>query len=110
MASSLIGGLIADGCPSGNLWVADPNQEKLDYLSSQFSINTTIDNNEAVAKSDVVVLCVKPQAMHEVTASITNAVQNKKPLVISVAAGIRATDVGRDAAPNGNQGNVSKAT
>lgn len=93
MASSLIGGLIADGCPSGNLWVTDPNQEKLDYLSSQFSINTTIDNNEAVAKSDVVVLCVKPQAMHEVTAGIANAVQDKKPLVISVAAGIRESNL-----------------
>ena len=93
MASSLIGGLIADGCPAGNLWVTDPNQEKLNFLSSQFAINTTTDNNEAVAKSDVVALCVKPQNMHEVTASITNAVQDKKPMVISVAAGIREGDL-----------------
>ncbi len=93
MASSLIGGLIADGCPSGNLWVTDTNQEKLDYLSSRFSINTTVDNNEAVAKSDVVVLCVKPQIMHEVTTNIADVVQNKKPLVISVAAGIRESNL-----------------
>ena len=93
MASSLIGGLVADGCPPGNLWVTYPNQEKLDYLSRQFSINTTTDNNEAVTKSDVVVLCVKPQVMHAVTASIADAVQDKKPMLISVAAGIRESNL-----------------
>lgn len=93
MASSLIGGLIADGCPPGNLWVTDLNQEKLDYLANQFSINTTTDNNEAVSKSDIVMLCVKPQIMHEVTSGIKNIVQEKKPMVISVAAGIRESNL-----------------
>ncbi|MDH5190110.1 MAG: pyrroline-5-carboxylate reductase [Gammaproteobacteria bacterium] len=93
MASSLIGGLIADGCPPGNLWVTDLNQGKLDYLANRFSINTTPDNNKAVTNADVVVLCVKPQVMHEVIVGITDSIQTRKPLVISVAAGIREKDL-----------------
>jgi len=93
MASSLIGGLIADGCPANNLWVTDLDQAKLDYLAKQFSVNTTINNNEAIAKSDVVALCVKPQVMYAVTSDIAAAVQDKKPMVISVAAGIRENNL-----------------
>ena len=93
MASSLIGGLIADGCPRGNLWVADPGQEKLDYLTKQFSINTTKNNDEAVTRADVVVLAVKPQVMRDVATALRTSVQSSHPLVISVAAGIREQDL-----------------
>ncbi|MBU1192111.1 MAG: pyrroline-5-carboxylate reductase [Gammaproteobacteria bacterium] len=95
MARSLIGGLIADGWPAERLRAADPNPEQRTMLSSRFGIVTDSDNQTAIQSADVVLLAVKPQVMHEVTQSIAAAVQAKQPLIISIAAGIRATDLDR---------------
>ena len=46
-------------------------------------------------QADIVVLAVKPQVLAEVAGSIAEAVQQTRPLVISIAAGIRTTDIDR---------------
>lgn len=89
MGASLIGGLIQHGHPANRLMAADPSTEKLAELSTQFHLHTTTDNLEAVHHADVVILAVKPQAMHAVLTPLTGALQAKKPLVISIAAGLR---------------------
>ncbi|MEH6468068.1 MAG: NAD(P)-binding domain-containing protein, partial [Porticoccus sp.] len=66
MATSLIGGLLEKGYPANNITVSDPLKENRDRLSQQFGINTTSDNNQAVAGADVIVLAVKPQVMQQV--------------------------------------------
>lgn len=95
MASSLIGGLIADGCLPTNIWVADPSSEQRARLHSQFKVHTHTDNNSVVEHASVLVLAVKPQVMREVAESITAAAQQHQPLVISVAAGVRELDLRR---------------
>jgi pyrroline-5-carboxylate reductase len=95
MATSLIGGLISDECRADNIWVADPDAERRDALASRFGINVTADNTELVAVVDVVVLAVKPQVLHEVSRALSETVQAKRPLVLSVAAGIRIGDIDR---------------
>lgn len=95
MARSLIGGLIADGWPVDRLRVADPNPEQHTALASRFGIVTETDNHAAVQSADVVLLAVKPQVMQEAAQTIAAAVQARRPLVISIAAGIRATDLDR---------------
>jgi len=88
MASSLIGGLISKGyCPM-HIWASDPNQEKLQSLQQQFGINTSTDNHQAVAEAKVVIFAVKPQAFASVAQGLANAIQQKRPLILSVAAGI----------------------
>lgn len=95
MARSLIGGLIADGWPVDRLRVADPNSEQCKTLASRFGIITETDNLAATQSADVVLLAVKPQVMREVAEGIAAAVQARRPLVISIAAGIRTTDLDR---------------
>ena len=95
MARSLIGGLIADQWPADRIQATDPNAEQRNRLAASFDIRTGSDNSVAVSTADVVVLAVKPQVMQSVAKDIAAAVQQKQPLVISIAAGIRATDLER---------------
>lgn len=95
MATSLLGGLISDNCPPGNIWVAEPDAARREELASRFGVNTTADNGELVTAVDVVVLAVKPQVLHEVCRGIAETTQAHQPLVLSVAAGIRIGDIDR---------------
>lgn len=89
MASSLIGGLVSNGYPAENITVSDLDADKLAYLSDIFGVNSTQDSNQLVLQSDILVLAVKPQHMQSVADIIKISVQKKKPVVVSIAAGIR---------------------
>lgn len=89
MAGSLIGGLVADGYSASKICASDTDREKLASLSARFGIRSASDNLDAVRRSDVVVLAVKPQAMEKVAKNLANAIQQFRPLVISIAAGVR---------------------
>lgn len=96
MARSLIGGLVADGWPTGSLCAADPGVEQRESAVSTWpGLRTTPDNAEAVRAADVVLLAVKPQRMHAVAEELRAVVSGHRPLVISIAAGIRAGDLDR---------------
>lgn len=95
MAASLIGGLIADGTTPSQIRVAEPDAERGQSLQQQFAIQLAADNMALVAESDVVVLAVKPQVLSTVCQQIAGAVEGKRPLIISVAAGIRIGDIDR---------------
>jgi pyrroline-5-carboxylate reductase len=89
MASSLIGGLIADGYDSRQITVSDPDTEKLAQLAARFDIHTETDNNKALEEAQVVVLAVKPQILETVARGIADRVCRNRPLVISIAAGVQ---------------------
>ena len=89
MGSSLIGGLINNGHAPDKIWAADPSEEKLSELRERFGIHTTTNNQQAVEKAQVVIFAIKPQIFHKVATDISNIIQLHKPLVISIAAGIR---------------------
>lgn len=93
MAHSLIGGLIASNYPADKIIATDPSNEKRDALTSQFAIHCFADNNEAIAQADIVVLSVKPQVLKLVCQTMASAVQQKRPLIVSVAAGIQSNDI-----------------
>lgn len=95
MARSLIGGLIADHVEPGRIWVAEPDDERRSQLAERFGIRTTGDNAALVDAVDTVVLAIKPQVMKEVCGTLAAAVQAKRPLLISVAAGIRSDAIQR---------------
>lgn len=89
MAGALIGGLLADGIPAENLIAADPSSPKCTMLREATGIRTTQDNDAAVADADIVVLAVKPQVLKQVATELAAAIAEHKPLVVSVAAGVR---------------------
>lgn len=91
MAHSLIAGLLKDGYPVDKIWVSEPDSKKAQDLANRYSINVTMLNEHAVADAQVVILAVKPQHMQQVTQDIADKVSAKKPLIISIAAGIAIT-------------------
>ena len=93
MARSLIGGLIAGGFDARNIWVADPNEEQRDALRQRFEVHAVTANQKAIEQAEVVILAVKPQVLKEVATDLAQAAQRRKPLVISVAAGIRTVSL-----------------
>ncbi|HIP53257.1 MAG TPA: pyrroline-5-carboxylate reductase [Chromatiales bacterium] len=95
MAGALVTGLIADGYPQQLLTVSEPDEEKRLRLSSRLGIETTDDNAAAVANADVVVLAVKPQILKEVVTGIAETARRHRPLFISIAAGVRESDLDR---------------
>ncbi len=87
MASSIIGGLINDGYDAGKIIAANPSSEKLLHLKTQFHIQITENNVEAMEQADVILFCVKPDKIASVSHDLKTVNRHDK-LVISVAAGI----------------------
>ncbi|MEI6543650.1 MAG: pyrroline-5-carboxylate reductase [Methylococcales bacterium] len=93
MASSLLSGLIASGHSPQHLWVSDVNPEALKSLAEKLHVNTSINNADVINAVDVVVLAVKPQILNEVAVNAAPLIQEKKSLVVSIAAGISQTSL-----------------
>jgi pyrroline-5-carboxylate reductase len=93
MGASLAGGLIKDGYSPAKIWMTDLAQDKLDYLRQHLSVHTTVDNLAAVKNADIIILAVKPQILHTVSKELAATVQARKPLIISIAAGIRIASI-----------------
>lgn len=93
MARSLIGGLIAQGLPAKQVIVADPIEAQRVQLTQQYGVRTSANNLEAAAAVQVLILAVKPQDLRQVAQALAPALTASRPLVISVAAGIRASDL-----------------
>lgn len=95
MATSLIGGLIADGRDPASIYVTDPDFAKLESLAESFRVQTSSDNDEAVRLASAVVFAVKPQVMATVVRDVAVAAEMHRPLFISIAAGVREPDIRR---------------
>jgi pyrroline-5-carboxylate reductase len=94
MARSLIGGLIARGTNAAEIIVADPVAAQRESLHAQYGVSVTADNSVATKDTPLVILAVKPQEMRPVTIGIA-ATMPRECLIVSVAAGIKASDIRR---------------
>jgi pyrroline-5-carboxylate reductase len=95
MASALIGGLVKQGFQPAQITASDPYPATLEKLKSIAPVALTSDNDAAVADADVVVLAVKPQVMKQVLQPLVATLQAKRPLIISIAAGIEIASIER---------------
>jgi pyrroline-5-carboxylate reductase len=87
MATSLIGGLIANGFDPARIRASDPLADGRARLEREFAIATFADNTAACAAADVIVLAVKPQILKTVAQGIAASLAHN-PVVVSIAAGI----------------------
>jgi pyrroline-5-carboxylate reductase len=93
MARSLIAGLIQDKSDL-QLRVADPDQTQLDSLLLNWPTTQTYSDNEAACQdTDIIVLAVKPQILPSVCETLKPIVQQSRPLIISIAAGVLETTI-----------------
>jgi len=93
MAQALIGGLAGKLTSAANIHVIDVVPETLTALAQRFGVTTAAQPSDVLKAADVIVLAVKPQQMRQVVASLKPYVTSQ--LLLSIAAGIRATDLSR---------------
>ena len=93
MASALISGLLQQGYATSQLHVVEISAENREKIKRELGVPTVADLASGIAESDVVVLSVKPQQLHELALKLAPLLNNQ--LVISIAAGIRAIDISR---------------
>jgi pyrroline-5-carboxylate reductase len=87
MAEALIKGLLRAGTAPSRITATAKRPERIIELEKAHGIRVITDNIAAAKDADVVVLCVKPQAMAKVVTQIAPVVDPSK-LVISIAAGV----------------------
>lgn len=95
MARSLIAGLIDADFDHNAIWVSDPSEEKLNDFKTQWDIHTTTHNLDAMQHAEMVVLAIKPQIMPTLLAECASALSMDGRIVLSIAAGINASDLRR---------------
>lgn len=93
MASALISGLVKVLDSAAQIHVVDLNPSGLEQLRQRFGVSTAVQMDEALRGLDVIVFAVKPQSMREVMTQFAPFLSQQ--LLLSVAAGIRASDISR---------------
>jgi len=90
MARAVACGLIESGFPSRHIRIAEPNAATRQRLSVDLPGATIGDDNDTIADgANTLVLAVKPQVLPYVCRGLAPVVQAGKPLIVSIAAGVR---------------------
>jgi pyrroline-5-carboxylate reductase len=95
MASSLAGGLLRNGWPRERLLLSDPYEPQRKIAQEVLGLPILADNAEVARAADILVLAVKPQVLGAVAVALAAPVQQKRPLVVSIVAGVRGADIER---------------
>ena len=96
MARALIGGWCARGAAASSIAVADPSAQQREWLGAAFpGLRLESDNAAAAGHADVWLLAVKPQLLAGVARGLAHLASARRPLVISIAAGIRTANIER---------------
>jgi pyrroline-5-carboxylate reductase len=98
MAEALIKGLLRAGTKPERIVATVRRAERIIELSKAHGIRVNTDNVSAAKDADVVVLCVKPQAMAKLVTQIAPVVVPSK-LVVSIAAGVPIAAIERKLPP-----------
>ena len=97
MGRALIGGLLKEGLLAQQISVIETNSETASQLKKDFSIRT-IASIDAIApdesKNNIVVMAIKPQDFKTAATVLSGKLQlSSPPLIVSIAAGIRTSDM-----------------
>jgi pyrroline-5-carboxylate reductase len=95
MAAALVHGLVKDGYPAERIIASDPDDTKLQALRRYNHVQTAAGNTDACRSADVVVLAVKPQILRQVAEDLAPAIRDRRPLVVSIAAGVKVSTLQR---------------
>ena len=87
MAQSIIGGMLKNGWQPEQIIATAATEKTRITVSAKFGIRVSAYNQDII-RADVVFLCVKPNMMKTVLVEIADSLQNLRPLLISVAAGV----------------------
>ena len=88
MGEALLKGLLSSGIYKSD-WIlmSDVNPERLNLLSSNYHVKTTIDNKSVLKDSDFIILAVRPDVIGNILNEIKGLL-NQRKVIIPIAAGI----------------------
>ena len=89
MGRALIGGLLRHGMRPEQIAVGEGHEAARASLSQELGIAATADNAAAIRKANLVVVAVKPQDVGSVLTPLAAELQQRRPVILSVAAGVR---------------------
>jgi pyrroline-5-carboxylate reductase len=95
MARALIAGLLRRDVSAQRLCVGEPHDATRAALNRDFHVAVTSDNRTAVQDAELLVLAVKPQEVPRVLRDLHAALQQHRPVLLSIAAGLRIADLAR---------------
>ena len=95
MARALIQGLLRQGMSAAEIRVGEPASEPRAALQREFGVQVTASNDAAIAGARLVLLAVKPQLLRAVLEPLCARLQQARPLLLSIAAGVRLADLER---------------
>lgn len=96
MAKAIAAGLVDGGFDATQLVFSEPDEKAREALAAVLPDARVVrSNTEAAAAADCLVLAVKPQVLPGVCRELAVTVQRAKPLVVSIAAGVRSGDIDR---------------
>ena len=92
MGSAIIGGLLAQGYNKDLISIVEPNAETRTKLTQELGVDVE-PKISCLEKADVVLLAVKPQIMQSVVEQLAPLINRRRPLFISIAAGVTTTQL-----------------
>ncbi len=93
IGAGMMGGAIINGIVEKSvlepkeIFVSDPDKDKVRYLCEKLGINSASSNGEAVQGAETVLIAVKPQFLDEALQSIKDSL-SKDTLIMTIAAGV----------------------
>ncbi len=86
MGEALLSRLLAEQLyPASAVLICDPSPERRQYLAATYGVQTSADNQDALAASDALLLAIKPQVLAKVAAELP---AEGSTLLLSILAGV----------------------
>jgi pyrroline-5-carboxylate reductase len=94
MTFAIAGGMLGGGFAAANITISEPSAEQRSRLTKSLPDVTINSDNTATAKHvDCIVLATKPRVLAGVCRDLAADAQINKPLIVSIAAGVRSSDI-----------------
>lgn len=88
MGGAIASGLAQSGHARERITLFDTDAARAKALANAFGMRLANDAEDAIADADIVILAVKPQQVATVLVSLRAGLSARKPLLISIAAGV----------------------
>ena len=94
MARALAGGMLSAGYEPRHILISEPRAAQREALARELpGADIREDNLSIVSEAECVLFAVKPQILADVCKPLATVVQKTRPLIISIAAGVRSGDI-----------------
>lgn len=94
MTLAIASGMLRSGYAAANIAISEPFAEQRKRLAELLPTVTLNSDNATTARQvDCIVLATKPQVLADVCRDLAADIQDTKPLILSIAAGVRSSDI-----------------